>query len=359
MATLGILGLPNTGKTTLFNALTGLTAATASHPFSTIEPNLGVARVPDPELDEAARVETSAKTVYASLELLDLPAMTRPGSGGGLAAQYLGRLREVEALVVVLRAFDAPEVDATESGLDPVAQAEELLLELALADAETLERRRQRVTREAGSDPAKRPAAAAIGRAADLVAGGTALRTEDWSEAELRAFADSAPLTLKPAVWVVNLGEDQPDPRREVEAVAGVVPSGDTVVALSCRLEEEGARLEPEERAEMFAELGLGPGALATMVTAVHGAMGLISFYTIGPKEAHAWTVRRGASAREAAGKIHSDLERGFIRAEVAPLDQVVKAGGWDAAKRAGLIRVEGKDYRIQDADTVVVRFSV
>lgn len=359
MARLGILGFPNTGKTTLFNALTGLEAVTAAHPYTTHEPNVGVAQVADPHLDAAAGLERSAKTVYATLDLLDLPALARPGHGGGLAGQFLGRVRDVDALVVVLRAFDDPSVPDDESGTDPAAQAEEIGLELAIADAEVFERRREKVAKEATADPSRRPAAEAIAEAADHLGEGSPLRDRVWPDAALRAFRDLAPLTLKPVVWVVNVPEGEADAEDLAGRVRQVVPSGDTVVHLSARIEEEGSRLAPEDRAELFAELGLGEGALATIVRAAYQALGLISFYTIGPKEAHAWTVRAGAAAPEAAGKIHSDLERGFIRAEVASMDEVLEAGGWDAAKRANRVRVEGRDYRLAEGDVIVVRFSV
>ncbi len=359
MARLGIVGFPNTGKTSLFNALTGLEAPTAPHPFSTTEPNVGVAKVPDPMLEEAARVEGSKKIVHATLDLLDLPAMAKPGHGGGLAGAYLGRLREMEALIVVLRAFEDPSCPADESGTDPVAQAEELTLELAAADHEVFARRAPRIAKEATADPAKKAAAEAIADAAEWLSGGVPLRDRAWSEAERDAFRDLAPITLAPVVWVVNVAEDEPRPEELVEAVKAVVSSGDSVVALSVKIEEEGSRLEPEERAELFEALGLGEGALATVVRAAYGALGLLTFYTLGPKEAHAWTVRRGATAPEAAGKIHSDMERGFIRAEIAPIGEVVAAGGWDAAKRANLVRVEGRDYVMAEGDVMVVRFSV
>jgi GTP-binding protein YchF len=357
MARVGILGLPNVGKTTLFNALTGLSAPTAAHPFSTTEPNVGVAKVPDDRLDRAALLEDSDKTTHAAIDLLDLPAMAG-SSGGGFGAQFLGRLREMEALAVVLRAFHDDAVPDTDSGVDAVAQAETLLLELTVADAEVFGRRADKAGKESMSDASLKPVADAIARAAAHLEEGLPLRVGTWSEQELAAFRDLAPLTLKPAVWVVNIDEGS-NATDGVAMVDAVVPAGDLVVALSARIEEEAAQLDPQDRIELLDGLGLGEGALPTMVRAIYAALGLLSFFTVGPKESRAWTVRAGAPAPEAAGKIHSDLERGFIRAEVAPIDVVLEAGGWDAAKAAGLVRVEGKDYVVAEGDVVVVRFSV
>lgn len=359
VARIGIVGFPNVGKTTLFNALTGLEAPTAAHPFSTTEPNVGVAKVPDAELDEAARVEQSVKLVHAALELLDLPAMAKPGHGGGFGAQFLGRLRDMETMAVVLRAFEDDAVPSDESGTEPLAQAQELLLELALADFDVFERRREKIVKEATADTAKKSAADALTRATDLLEQGTPLRAEQWERDQLSAFRDLAPLTLKPAIWVVNVEEDAGEVKSLVDELEALVPKGDTVVVVSAKLEEEGALLSPEDRLELFEGLGLGEGALAKVVRAAYAAMDLISFYTLGPKEAHAWTVRKGAKAPEAAGKIHSDLERGFIRAEVAPISVVIADGGWDDCKKAGHIRVEGKDYTVAEGDVIVVRFSV
>jgi len=356
VARLGIVGKANTGKTTLFNALCGLEAPTAPHPFSTTELNLGVAKIPDERLEAAARLENSEKVTPATLELVDVPLT--PGGSGGLAGEALGRLREMEALLVVLRSFDDAAVPADESGLDPVAQAEDLVLEMALADAEVFERRAERAAKEATADSGRKADAEAVARAAAMLAEGVPLRRAEWTEAELSAFRDMAPLSLKPAVWVVNVSEDAP-PQEVAAAVAAVVPDGDTVAVLSARLEEEAAHLDPEDRAELFEGLGLGKGALAKVVAAANEAMGLLTFFTMGPKETRAWSVRSGSTVRQAAGKIHSDLERGFIRADVGAIDEVIAAGGWDAAKKAGIVRLEGKDYLSVEGDVIEVRFSV
>ncbi len=356
VARIGLFGFANVGKTTIFNALAGLEAITAAHPFTTTEPNVGVAKVPDTKLDEAAVLEKSAKTVYATLDLLDLPAIGKAGEGVG--AQFISRLREMDALAAVLRSFDDEAVPTDIGGTDPVTQAEDLLVELTLADFEVFDRRRDKIRREATSDPSKKPAADAIAAATAVLEEGTPLRAAEWTQSQALAFRDLAPLTIKPGIWIVNIAEDA-DAKAAAEAVKAVVPEGDTVVALSAKIEEEAAELTSEERAEMFEELGLGEGALATVVQAAYGTLGLLSFYTVGPKESRAWTVRRGAAAPEAAGKIHSDLERGFIRSEVCQIDTIIEAGGWDAAKRDGLIRLEGKEYVVAEGDALMVRFSV
>lgn len=362
MARIGLFGFPNVGKTTVFNALTGLDALTGAHPYATTEPNVGVAKVPDARLDEVAALEGSTKTTYATLDLLDLPAMAKAGEG--LGAGFIGRLREMDALAAVLRAFEDESVPAEIGGTDPVAQSEEVLVELTVADFEVFDRRNERIAREASGDPKLKPAAAAIAKGAAVLEEGIPLRTQQWTEGELAAFSDLAPLTIVPGVWVINIAEDETDADGLVAAVRDVVPEGDTVVAISAQIEEEASQLDPEDRLELLAGLGLGDGALATMVRAAYDALGLLSFYTCGPKESRAWTVRRGAAAPEAAGKIHSDLERGFIRAEVASIDDVIASGGWDAAKAAAkntpsIMRLEGKDYIVQDDDVIVVRFSV
>lgn len=354
MTRVGLLGFPNSGKTTLFNALTGLEALTAPHPYTTAEPNLGVVKITDPRLDLVAGLERSRKTTHVTLDIYDLPAV-RPGSVRGL-----GPKREPDLLVMVLRGHDAEWVPAGSHGTDPVAQAEELLVELAVADFEVFDRRRERILKEASADPALRPAAEAIARAADRLAEGIPLREAPWSEAELRAFRDLAPLSLVPCIWVVNVSEDDLDRESPADRLREVVPVTDPVVTLSALLEEEVVRLDPSEREELYEGLGMGEGAAESVARAVRDALGLLTFYTLSLRECRAWTVPAGTTAREAAGKVHSDMERGFIRAEVATIDEVIDRGGWQAARTAtGVVRVEGQDYPVRDGDVVLVRFSV
>jgi GTP-binding protein YchF len=359
MPRLGIVGFANSGKTTLFNALTGMDLATAPHPFSTFAPNVGVAKVPDARLDDIAKLEGSTTVVYATLELVDFPPLGRLGKQSGPSGEFLGKLREVDALALVLRAFHDEAVAADESGTDPIAQAEELLLELAVADHDIFARKMERITKEATADKSRQAHATAIVQATQLLAGGEGLRSLEWEDVALGAFRDLAPLTLKPVVWVINVDESEASVDKLISDLATVVPKGDSVIAVSAKLEAEGALLAPDERRDLFLGLGLGEGALAAMVRATYHSLGLISFYTIGPKESRAWTVSAGATAPEAAGKVHSDLERGFIRAEVAPLERVIAAGGWEAAKKAGEVRVEGKTYTVAANDVLLIRFSV
>ena len=354
MVRVGLFGLPNSGKTTLFNALTGLEAASAPHPYTTVEPNVGVVRVADSRFERVAALEGSHKVTHAKLDVLDLPA-ARPGSVLGP-----GRGPQLDAVVGVMRGHGAEWVPIDTLGADPVAQAEELVVEMALADFDVFDRRKERIAKEASADPELRPAAAAIAAAADRLGEGIPLRGFPWSEAELRVFRDLAPLTLLPCVWVVNVAEDDPHPSARLTRVKAAVPDGDPVLVVSARIEEEVIRLDPADREEAYEGLGLGKGARVAISRAVYDALGLLDFYTLSSRECRVWTVPAGTRARAAAGKVHSDMERGFIRAEVAHIDDVIRHGGWAGTKTAGgVIRVEGKDYLVRDGDVMLVRFSV
>ena len=352
MMRVGLLGFTNSGKTTLFNALTGREAVTASHPYTTAQPNLGALRIADRRLDLVAALEKSRKRTPVTLDIWDLPAV-RSG-----AIRGLGPKRDPDLLLMVLRGHDAEWVPSDPHGTDPVAQADELMVEMVLADLEVFERRRERIDKEATADPAMRPAAGAIARAAEALAEGIPLRKLPWSEAELHTFRDLAPLTLVPSVWVVNVSED--DPHTPLAGLRKVIPDTDPALAVSALLEEEVMRLDPSERDEIYQGLGLGEGVGSAIGEAVYDALRLLTFYTISLRESRAWAIPAGTTAREAAGKIHSDMERGFIRAEVASVDEVIAHGGWAPARATGrTVRVEGRDYVVRDGDVMLVRFSV
>jgi len=353
MTSAGLLGFPNVGKTTLFNVLTGLEAFTAPHPYTTTQPRIGTVRMPDRALDRLAALEGSRKVTHAGLDLVDLPAV-RPGSIRGLGAG-----REPDLLLAVLRAHDSEAVPADEHGTDPAGQADDLLVEMALSDFEMFERRNERLTKEAAADPHLRPVAEAVTRAAERLGEGVPLRQSDWSDIEVRAFRDMAPLSLLPCVWVVNVAEDDVGEGMAAAQVRKVVPGTDPVLAVSALIEEEVAGLDASQRAEVYEGLGLGEGAPARVLRAVQDAMRSVTFYTVNRRESRAWTVPEGTPAREAAGKIHSDMERGFIRAEVATIREVIGCGGWAKARAGSAVRVEGGDYQVRDGDVMMVRFSV
>lgn len=355
MATLGITGLSNTGKTSLFAALTGRPQGIASFPFSTSETRIGITRIVDPVLEELGRLEGSARITPATLQVTDGPPLQEPG--GDLDARTVGKLRQADCIAVVLRAFTDPSVPDGGSGTDPRSQAEEVLLAMAISDAQMFEGSLLRLRNQATSRPERRAAYETVARASDISGDGGLLRQARWSDLELKALADFAPLTLKPVIWVVNT-EEEPVTGLQ-NAVEGVVPTGDPVAPVTLRLEAEAAMLDPDDRAEMLQAFGLGRGAAATISHAVLDRLAVCTFYTSNSRETRAWLTPVGSNARQAAGKVHSDMERGFIRAEVGPAQAVIDAGGWDAARAQGVVRVEGRDYPVQSRDILQVRFSV
>jgi len=348
MKDVGIVGLPLSGKTTLFNALTraGIPAGGAAGKAA-----VAAVPVPEPRVDVLADLERSRKRVYVQVRFLDVAGLSAGAKGSGLSAQGLGALREVDALAMVLAGFEG-------SG-DPVDAAADLALELAVADLGGI---------AGGADKAARKAragvkdsaleAATLARARDLLDAGQALRDAPWEPGELKVLANFSPLTLKPVLAVVNLGEDQAG---EAAARAARVEEalGAPTVALPAALEAEAAELPAGEASAFLAEYGVKRSGLDQVVGAAWRLLDLQTFFTTGEDETRAWEVRRGATAPEAAGRIHSDLERGFIRAEVVPYDDVVAAGGWDAARSKGLLRVEGRSYVVAEGDCLNIRFSV
>lgn len=361
MERLGIVGLPNAGKSALFNALTGGSALVASHPFSTTETNVGVAQVADHRLDALSAMSRSKKTVPATVEMVDIAGLTAGSSTGeGMGNRFLAGIRETDALVLVLRAF---EDDAVVGGSDPVEDLEVLELELVLADSSAVENLLARRRKAAKNDSVARAEVAALEAAGAILEAGTPLYRAGAGALTAEQHEHLRPfflLTDKAVLAVVNLGEaDVADPDPVVKPVAGALGDAAEVLGVSVQLEAEAARLEPAERAELLEGLGLGEGALARVARSAYHLLGRRTFLTTGEKESRAWTFRAGARAPECAGVIHSDLQRGFIRAEVIRWDELLELGSWNAARDAGRLRVEGKDYEVLDGDALEIRFNV
>jgi ribosome-binding ATPase len=346
MKDIGIVGPPLSGKTTLFNALTRVGAPAGG---AAGRASVAAVPVPDPRVDVLAELEGSRKRVFVQARFVDVAGLSA-GAGGGLAAQALGALREADALAMVLPAFGGDEV---------AEAAAELTLELTVADLESIgggvEKAAKKAT--AGVEGAALEAAT-LKRARDLLDTGTPLRAASWEPEELRVLRNFAPLTLKPTLAVLNLGEAAAGEAAE-RAAAAEAALGVPTVALAAALEAEAAELPPEEAAALLAGYGVRRGGLDQVVGAAWRLLDLVTFLTTGEDESRAWEVRRGATAPEAAGRIHTDLQRGFIRAEVIGYDELVAAGGWDAAKGKGLLRAEGKSYVVREGDVLRVRFNV
>ncbi|HET9443745.1 MAG TPA: redox-regulated ATPase YchF [Acidimicrobiales bacterium] len=358
MERIGIVGLPNAGKSSLFNALTGGSAAVASHPFSTTETTVGVAHVPDARLDALSAMSKSRKTVHTGVELVDIAGLVAgAASGEGLGNRFLAGIREADALCLVLRAFEDPNVPG---GTDPVDDLGVLELELVLADAATVENQVDKRRKAARADRSLVGEVAALEAALDVLQGGVPIYRSPLDAEQRGLLKGFFLLTNKPALVVVNLGEDQlGDADTVAKPVADELGGAAEVLAVSVQLEAEASQLPAGERAEMLEGLGLGEGALARVARAAYHLLGRRTFFTTGDKESRAWTFRAGARAPECAGVIHSDLQRGFIRAEVIHWDELLQIGSWPKAKEIGRLRVEGKDYEVVDGDVLEIRFNV
>jgi ribosome-binding ATPase len=354
MKDIGIVGLPQSGKTTLFNALTRVGAPAGG---AAGRASVAAVPVPDPRVDVLAELERSRKRVFVQARFVDVAGLSVGGAGGGLAAQGLGALREADALAMVLAAFDGAGLPG--GAPDAAEAAAELTLELTVADLESIGGGAEKAARKATAGvKGAAQEAATLARARDLLGAGTPLRAAAWEPEERRVLRNFAPLTLKPALAVLNLGEDEAGKAAE-RAAAAEVALGLPTVAIAAALEAEAAELAPGEAAALLAEYGVQRGGLDQVVGAAWRLLDLVTFLTTGEDESRAWEVRRGATAPEAAGRIHSDLQRGFIRAEVVGYDDLVAAGGWDAAKGKGLLRAEGKSYVVREGDVLHVRFNV
>jgi hypothetical protein len=361
----GIVGLPNVGKSTLFNALTETAAAqAANYPFCTIEPNVGRVAVPDPRLQEIAGIAKSANVIETQLEFVDIAGLVRGASKGeGLGNQFLANIREVDAIVHVLRCFEGGDVTHVEGRVDPIADAETVETELMLADLDSLEKRVPALSKKAAQgDKEAKVQASVLGQALELLRESKPARlTEPKDEEERLALERAQLLTAKPILYVCNVdeGEAASGNAHSARVFEKAGREGAKAVIISAAIEAEIATMPTEDRAEFLRDLGLEETGLSRIIRAGYELLDLITFFTAGPKEARAWTVEKGSKAPQAAGAIHSDFERGFIRAETIAFDDYVRHGGESGARDAGKLRSEGKEYVTRDGDVMLFRFNV